>query len=127
VFGKLHPTKHFPHVSLLVLGGIAFVFSLTLKLENVIKAILAMRILIQFIGQAIGLVLLVKRKGKAHFAWKMPLYPLPVILAIGMWGYIFVSTGQKMMLGGVTVIALGIIAYLIKSARVKDWPFNKTD
>lgn len=124
VFGKLHPTKHFPHISLLVLGGIAFIFSLTLKLESVIKAILAMRILIQFIGQGIGLMLLVKRKGKAHFAWKMPLYPLPAILAILIWGYIFYSTGYNMMMGGVTVIGLGIIAYLVKSARLKEWPFK---
>ncbi len=125
IFGKLHPTKHFPHISLLALGSLAFVFSLMLKLEDVIKAILAMRILIQFIGQGVGLILLVKRKGMDHFAWKMPLYPVPVILAIIMWGYILFSTGQKMMLGGITVTVLGGIAYLIKSHRNKEWPFSK--
>ncbi len=125
IFAKLHPTKHFPHVSLLILGGIAFVFSLLFKLRDVIDAILAMRILIQFIGQGIGLLWLVKRKGKDHFAWRMPLYPLPVILAILIWGYIFFSTGEKMMMGGVTVIVLGVIAYLIKAKRNKEWPFEK--
>ncbi|MEO7530652.1 MAG: amino acid permease [Sediminibacterium sp.] len=123
IFAKLHPTKHFPHISLLFLGGIAFVFSLLLKLHDVINAILAMRILIQFIGQGIGLVLLVKRKGKQHFAWRMPLYPLPVVLAILIWGYIFFSTGEKMMMGGLTVIVLGIIAYLLKAKRNSEWPF----
>lgn len=116
IFGKLHPTKHFPHISLLVLGGVAFVFSLLFRLRDVIDAILAMRILIQFIGQGIGLLWLVKRKGRQHFAWRMPLYPLPVILAILIWGYIFFSTGQKMMLGGVAVIVLGIAAFFIKQA-----------
>ncbi len=125
VFAKLHPTKHFPHVSLLFLGGVAFVFSLLFKLRDVIDAILAMRILIQFIGQGIGLLWLVKRKGKEHFAWRMPLYPLPVILAILIWGYIFFSTGQKMMMGGLTVIILGVIAYLIKAKRNKEWPFDR--
>lgn len=124
IFAKLHPTKHFPHMSLLFLGGIAFVFSLLFKLRDVIDAILAMRILIQFVGQGIGLLWLVKRKGKQHFAWRMPLYPLPVILAILMWGYIFFSTGQKMMLGGATVISLGVVAFLIKSKRNKEWPFS---
>ena len=124
IFAKLHPTKHFPHVSLLVLGGVAFVFSLLFKLRDVIDAILAMRILIQFIGQGIGLLWLVKRKGKAHFAWRMPLYPLPVILAILFWGYIFFSTGEKMMMGGLTVIVLGTIAYLIKANRNKEWPWK---
>lgn len=117
IFAKLHPTKHFPYISLLFLGGIAFVFSLLFKLHEVISAILAMRILIQFIGQGIGLILLVKRKGKQHFAWRMPLYPLPVILAIFMWAYIFFSTGQKMIIGGITVIALGLVAYFIKTRR----------
>ncbi|RTL49372.1 MAG: amino acid permease [Sphingobacteriales bacterium] len=125
VFAKLHPTKHFPYVSLLVLGGTAFVFSLLFKLRDVIDAILAMRILIQFIGQALGLILLVKRKGRKYFAWHMPLYPLPVLLAMAMWFYIFISTGYTMMLGGITVTLLGIIAYLLKAKRNKEWPFLK--
>jgi amino acid transporter len=123
VFAKLHPTKNFPYVSLLVLGAVAFIFSLLFKLHEVINAILAMRILIQFIGQGIGLILLVRRKGKNSFAWRMPLYPLPIIVAIIIWVFIFYSTGYKMMLSGITVIILGIIAYLLKANRKKEWPF----
>ena len=118
-FNKLHPTLHFPHRSLLVLGGIAFVFSLLFKLKEVIDAILAMRIMIQFIGQAIGLILLVKRKGNSFFPWKMPLYPLPLILAIVIWIGIFFSTGQKMMISGLVVISLGLVAYVI--AKKMKW------
>ena len=118
-FAELHPKLHFPHRSLLVLGGIAFVFSLLFRLKEVIDAILAMRILIQFIGQAIGLLLLFKRKGKSFFPWKMPLYPLPLILAILIWVFIFISTGQKMMIGGVVVISLGLIAFII--AKKMKW------
>jgi amino acid transporter len=114
-FGELHPKLHFPHRSLLVLGGIAFGFSLLFRLKEVIDAILAMRILIQFIGQAIGLLLLVNRKGKTYFPWKMPLYPLPLLLAIVIWVGIFISTGTKMMLSGLVVISLGLIAYFIAS------------
>jgi hypothetical protein len=72
------------------------------------------------------LLLLVKRKTKQHFEWRMPLYPFPVVLAIIIWGLVFISTGQKMMLGGLSVIALGIIAYLIKAKRIKEWPFEKS-
>ena len=112
-FKAVHPKLHFPHRSLLVLGGIAFIFSLLFRLKEVIDGILAMRILIQFIGQAFGLLLLFKRKGKNFFPWKMPLYPLPLFLAIIIWGAIFFSTGTKMMLSGLTVISLGLIAYFI--------------
>jgi fructoselysine transporter len=110
-FGELHPKLHFPHRSLLVLGAIAFVFSLLFRLKEVIDAILAMRILIQFIGQAIGLMLLVNRKGNHYFPWKMPFYPIPLLLAIIIWIGIFISTGSKMMLSGLVVISLGLIAY----------------
>jgi amino acid transporter len=126
MFAKLHPTKHFPHVSLLFLGAVAFIFSLLFKLKDVIDAILAMRILIQFIGQAIGLMLLMKQKGKKHFAWVMPLFPLPAIVAILMWAYIFFSTGTKMMLGGLLVIALGLIAFVFKKIIEKKQDINTT-
>lgn len=112
-FDKVHPTLKFPHRSLLVLGAIAFVFSLLFRLKEVIDGILAMRILIQFIGQAIGLLLMVKRKGNSFFPWKMPLYPIPLFLAILIWGAIFFSTGTKMMLSGLVVISLGLVAYFI--------------
>jgi amino acid transporter len=114
VFAKLHPTKNFPYVSLLVLGVVAFVFSMFFKLKEVISAILAMRIMIQFIGQAIGLLVLSKRKGRNFMQWKMPLYPLPVILAILIWILIFFSTGYPMMLAGLGVTVLGIIIYYLK-------------
>ena len=118
-FATLHPTLKFPHRSLLVLGGIAFVFSLLFKLETVIGGIIAMRIIIQFIGQAIGLLVLYKRKGKSFFPWRMPLYPLPLILAIIIWAAIFYSTGKKMMISSIVVISLGLIAYFV--AREKKW------
>lgn len=118
-FGTVHPKLNFPHRSLLVLGGIAFVFSLLFRLKEVIDGILAMRILIQFIGQAIGLLLLVKRKSKSYFPWKMPLYPIPLFIAIAIWTAIFYSTGTKMMLSGLIVISLGLFAYFI--SRKMKW------
>jgi fructoselysine transporter len=112
-FGKLHPTKNFPYISLLALGSIAFVFSLLFKIEQVISAILAMRIMVQFIGQGIGVVLLRKRNGTKGLPFKMPLYPIPVIIAIGIWIYIYVSTGVWYMLGGLIVTALGVLAFYL--------------
>jgi amino acid transporter len=120
VFAKLHPTKNFPHVSLLMLGAIAFVFSLLFRLSDVITAILAMRIIVQFVAQAIGLLLLHKRRGREFFKWKMPLYPFPVILAILIWLFIFYSTEKRMMLIAGGIILLGIIAYFIKSNYQKN-------
>jgi fructoselysine transporter len=126
VFAKLHPTKQFPHISLLFLGGLGFIFSLLFRLSDVISAILAMRILIQFIGQAVGLILLHKTRGTKSFPWKMPLFPLPVYLAIILWAGILFSTGWKMILAGIGVIAAGTIVYFIKAKRNEEWPFMRT-
>lgn len=87
VFSKLHPTKHFPHISLLVLGALGFCFSLLFKLSEVITAILAMRILIQFMAQAVGVVLLRKKYGINTLPFKMWLYPLPVFLSLLLWAF----------------------------------------
>jgi amino acid transporter len=124
VFAKLHPTKNFPHISLLFLGAVAFVFSLLFKLKDVISAILAMRILIQFIGQAIGLLLLRRNRPAEDFPYKMPWFPIPVYVAILMWIGILVSTGWNMVGYGLIAITLGLIVYFIKAKVSKEWPFD---
>lgn len=111
IFAKLHPTKKFPYISLISIGVIGFIFSLLFKLKDVISAILAMRIIIQFIGQAVGLILWKKQHGSETFPWKMWLYPLPVIIAILAWIGVFFSTGTQFMYGGLIAISLGIIVY----------------
>ncbi|MCC3153780.1 APC family permease [Hymenobacter sp. BT770] len=125
IFAKLHPTKQFPYVSLLILGGVGFVFSLLFRLGEVITAILAMRILVQFVGQAVGLMLLRRRRGTAALPFKMPLYPLPVLIAIAVWLLVFWSTGPKFMLSGLTVIVLGVGVFMLWSRRLGRWPFER--
>ena len=125
VFSHVHPKKHFPNVSLLVIGGIAFVFSLLFRLKEVISAILAMRILVQFIGQAVGIMILRKNKPDGFFPFKMWLYPLPALIAILMWVGLFLSTGMYFALGGVIVMVIGSVIFFIRSYYQKDWPFGQ--
>ncbi len=70
LFSHTHAKKHFPDYSLLILGAIAFIFSLLFKLKEVISAILAMRIIVQFIGQAVGIIILRKKKPSSFFPLK---------------------------------------------------------
>lgn len=123
-FGKLHPTKNFPYVSLLVLAGFAFVFSLLFKMKHVIDGILAMRIMVQFVGQAIGVILLRKRKGTATLPYKMPLYPLPVILAVAMWLFVFSATGLTIILSFLIVFGSGLTVYFIYAKLQGKWPYS---
>jgi amino acid transporter len=141
VFARTHPTKQFPHVSLLLLGGVGFVFSLLFKLGEVISAILAMRILVQFVGQAIGLVLLRRRRGTQGLPFRMPLYPLPVIVAVAVWLWVFWSiqdgivlyadaaTGRQLFLpfqlAALLMMGLGTVIFLLWSRRLGRWPFRR--
>ncbi len=124
IFAKLHPTKNFPYISLLILAGFAFVFSLLFRMGDVISGILAMRIMVQFIGQAVGLMLLRKRKGTTNLPYKMPLYPLPVILAILMWLFVFYATGLAIISMFLAVLISGLVVYLAKANLKKEWPFE---
>lgn len=124
IFGKLHPTRNFPYISLLILAAFAFVFSTQLRMSDVISGILAMRIMVQFIGQAVGVIILRKRNGKVHLPYKMPLYPLPVILAIVMWLFVFYSTGLAVIQSFLIVFGTGIIVYFIYAKLQHQWPYK---
>jgi fructoselysine transporter len=123
VFAKLHPRKHFPHVSLLFLGALTFVFSLLFKLRTVIAAVLAMRLIIQFIGQAVGVMLLRRRWPGERLPFKMWLYPVPALLTIAGWIWLFSRTGQAMW-WGLLVIVLGVSVFLVRARLRGEWPFR---
>lgn len=128
IFGKLHPTRNFPYVSLLVIAGLGFIFSLLFRMSDVISGILAMRIVVQFIGQAVGVVLLRRKNGKQHLPYKMPLYPLPVILVIAMWLFVFYSTGREVIGSFLIVFGTGLVVYFIYAKLQHQWPYrNEAD
>jgi amino acid transporter len=114
-FAKVHPTKKFPYISLIFLCALGFVFSLLFKLSHVISSILAMRIIVQFIAQAVGVVLLRKKFGSKRLPFKMWLFPFPVILSISIWIFLFISTGW-FALWGILIAVVGIVVYLVKNS-----------
>ena len=118
VFGKLHPTKDFPYVSLLFLGALGFLFSMLFRMGDVIDAILAMRILVQFIAQAIGVILLRKKYGTENLPYRMPLYPFPVIISVAIWLFVFYATGWFALYGSAIALA-GVLVYYGKEMLIR--------
>jgi amino acid transporter len=116
VFSKLHPTKNFPYISLIFLCALGFIFSLFMKLSQVISSILAMRILVQFIAQGIGVSLLRSKLPSKHLHFKMFLFPVPVILSIAIWLFLFVSTGWFALWGSLIALA-GVVVYFVVRVR----------
>ncbi len=127
IFGRVHPKKRFPHVSLLVLAALAFIFSVFFdRMSDVISAILAMRILIQFIGQTVGLILWHRdRRRVAELPYRMPVFPIPAIISILVWLFVFYFTGITFIISALGVIAIGAIVYFIWARVRREWPWNE--
>ncbi|MEO7713738.1 MAG: APC family permease [Gemmatimonadaceae bacterium] len=116
VFGRLHPTKDFPYVSLLALGAISIVAGF-FSLGTVIDALIVTRILVQFMGQVFALMLLRRQAPHMPRPYRMWLYPLPALVALLGWIFVFVTTQFQVILFGVGVLALGCLAFLVWSSR----------
>jgi amino acid transporter len=110
VFGKLHPTKDFPHVSLVMIVVIAVV-SGYFDLMNVIDTMLVTRILVQFVGQTVGLMLLRRTRPQMERPYRMWAYPLPCVVALAGWAFVFLTYPRMIQLYGIGMLALGVVAH----------------
>ena len=123
VFGRLHPTKRFPHVSLLVLGLISIVCSL-LPLGVVIDALITTRIVVQFIGQVFAVMLLRATRPDMPRPFRMWLYPVPALVALAGWLFLLLTSGWLLIALGIGTLALGVVCFLAWSWRAGTWPFE---
>jgi amino acid transporter len=119
-FGKLHPRKDIPHVALLVVGGLSLIASL-FTLDQVIAFLTAGIVLIQGIAQIAALGVLRARGERAPF--RMPLYPLPALLALAGWSLAFIMSGVAAIALGVGWLAAGAVVFLVAAQRQRWWPF----
>jgi len=124
VFGRLHPTKRFPYVAVIVLGLISIICSF-FSLDIVIDALITTRILVQFIGQIFALTLLRRNQPKMIRPYRMWLYPVPSIIALAGWIFIFSTADKMVILLGLGTLGLGAIFFLIWSWRSQRWPFGE--
>ena len=116
VFARVHPKHKIPHVSLLALGVIAFVFSLLFKMKEIITAIVTVRILVQFVSQAAGVIAWHYNRPKDEKPFKMPLFPIPAILSIIIWLFVLFCSDWQYILGALAIIASGSVLFFVRSA-----------
>jgi len=122
VFGRLHPTKGFPYVSLITLGVISIICGF-FSLGIVIDALITTRILVQFIGQIFAVMLLRKRAPDMPRPYRIWLYPIPNVVALVGWVFIFATTDWPIILVGLATLTLGAIVFFIWSFYTQRWPF----
>jgi amino acid transporter len=125
-FGEIHSRHKIPHRALLLIGAMVLFWSF-FSLETVISALITTRILEQFITQIFAVVLLRKRFSGRSLPWKMWLYPLPCLVALVGWLYVYCSAEPLFIQIGVGTLLLGIAVFLIWAKRRGDWPFTQVE
>jgi amino acid transporter len=120
----VHPRHNIPHRSLVALGLVAACFCF-FSLEQVITMLVITRILLQFFPQQVGVMLLRAQRPQLARPFKIPLYPLAPLVAMG--GFVFLLVNRSHALGGLAVAAAiavsGTLIYLIRARRLGQWPF----
>jgi basic amino acid/polyamine antiporter, APA family len=126
VFARVHPVYHFPHISLLALGGVSALFCF-FPLADVISALVVIRILLQFILQAVGVIVLRIRRPEMPRPFRMWLYPLPAILAFVGFAYIVVKRHDalKEVRYAAVILIAGLLLYAVRAFRNRQWPFGE--
>jgi amino acid transporter len=124
-FAKVHRTYQFPYVSLLALAGVAVLFCF-LRLADLIAALVVIRIILQFLVQSIGVIVLRIRRPEMERPFRMWLYPLPALLAAG--SFIFILVSRKGFLREIryaaVILIVGVAVYCVRSWRRGEWPFE---
>ncbi|MFT8391569.1 MAG: amino acid permease [Sporolactobacillus sp.] len=125
-FAQLHPKYQFPNVSLLIMGAIMAICCF-FDLTTIINALMALIIVVQFMGQIVALTVLRKRCPNLKRPYKQWLYPLPNLLAFIGWGYVFYSSGWQAISLAVIWTVIGILVFLVWAHRHSDWPFAQKE
>jgi APA family basic amino acid/polyamine antiporter len=124
VFARLHPKGDFPHVSLVTLGLVAAAFSL-LNLPEVIGSLVAIRVMNQYLPQAIGFFVLRFRRPDLPRPFRMWLYPLPGIAIILGWLYILGTSKPRSLILAAAVFLVGTVAFFVRARLRGEWPFER--
>jgi amino acid transporter len=123
LFARLHPRHKFPYVALLVIGVLAIAFSF-FSLGLVIDALIALRILVQFIGQIFAVALLRRHAPHLERPYRIWLYPLPSFIALVGWLFIYLTLDRRIIMASLSALLIGVICFLLWSRWTMRWPFQ---
>ena len=88
IFGKVHPTGGFPHVSLLwlIAASIPFCF---FSLGQLVNWLMQVQILLRFAWQCVAVLLIARYRPDIPQPFRMWLYPIPALLSLALWIALF--------------------------------------
>jgi amino acid transporter len=125
VFAHLHPKRHFPDVALVAMGGVAMVFCF-FKLAQVIAALVVIRIVLQYLLQQVGVMVLRVRRPEMVRPFRIWLYPLPPLLALAGFLFILLSrpAARHECWLALLVAAVGSALYFARARVRREWPWR---
>ena len=112
VFAKVHPTKHFPHVSLVVITLISLPFCF-FTLGQLVSWLIQVQILLRFIWQCAAVILLRRYRQDIPQPFTMWLYPWPALLSLALWLYIFFSGPWAGIVFSFGFLGVSVAAYAL--------------
>jgi len=121
-FARLHEQQRFPTFSLLFLGILSAIACL-LDLESLVKALIVIQIMIQFLAQVVAVTLIRRNRPDIPRPFSMWAYPYTSIIAAGGWLFILVMSGWIYILAGLVLLMAGVGAYLMRARRIHEWPY----
>lgn len=127
IFGRLNPRGNFPSAALICMGALTCVLCI-FRLADLVAALVVIRIMMQFVLQAIGVIIFRKRDPDHERPFRMWLYPLPALLALIGFVYILFSRRnfeREVILATILIVA-GTVAYLLRARARREWPFQET-
>ncbi len=107
----------FPHVSLLTLGGVAMVFCL-FRLADVVTALVVIRVMVQFLAQTIGVIVLRSTRPEVPRPFRMWLYPVPAVLAFLGFVYLLIMRPKSLesIRVAIALIVIGAVLFAVRRA-----------
>jgi amino acid transporter len=112
IFERVHPTKHFPHVSLLTLSALAIPFCF-FSLGELVLWLMQIQIVTQFLWQCAAVILLRRYRKDIPQPFTMWLYPVPALVALALWTYVFVTSPLRGQLIAAAFLAVAVAAFFI--------------
>jgi amino acid transporter len=122
-FAALHSRHRFPHVALLVMCLITAIGSF-FTLSTVISVLLAVFVIVQAIAQVVALTVLRRRQPDLRRPYRQWLYPLPSLVALAGWIYVYASAGRTPIIFSLVVLVSGVAAFLVWARIEREWPFG---
>jgi len=127
----VHPKHGIPHRSLVALGLVGAFFCF-FSLAQVITMLVITRILLQFSLQQVGVILLRIRRPDLTRPFRIPLYPLPPLVAMAGFAFMLFDprrahakggSGLFELYGAIAIAISGTAIYLFRARRLRQWPF----